>query len=70
MISTENAARAYMASRPAQQFLSAGAILINNEIHRLLMNLWLKIDKPYIPTKSFTDKEKALEWLKSFKFQN
>ena len=70
MVSTENAARTYMASPPAQQFLSAGAVLINNEIHRLLMNLWLKIDKPYIPTKSFTDKGKALEWLETFKVQN
>jgi len=70
MLSTENAARTYMASKPAQQFLSAGAILIDNQIHNLIMNLWLKIDKPFIPTKSFTDKSKALEWLEGFKVQN
>ena len=70
MVSTENAARSYMASKKAQQYLSAGALLINNEIHRLLMNLWLKIDKPSIPTKGFTDKAKALQWLEQFKYQN
>jgi hypothetical protein len=70
MVSTENAARAYMASKSAQKFISAGAILINNEIHRLLTNLWLKIDRPIIPTKSFTEKEKALQWLERYKFQN
>jgi hypothetical protein len=70
MVSTENAARAYMASQPAQQFLNAGALLINNQIHQLLTNLWLRIDKPIIPTKSFTDKEKALEWLETFKVPN
>jgi hypothetical protein len=68
MVSTTNAARSYMASTEAQAYLSAGALLINNEIHQLLLNLWLKIDKPFIPTKGFTDKQKALLWLEQYKY--
>ncbi len=70
MVSTENAARSYLASAEAHEYLSAGGLLINNEIQRLLMNLWLKIDKPYVPVKGFTNENKALEWLEQFKYLN
>src|SRR5690348_6389401 len=46
VISMDNASRSYLAKKEAQEYLSAGALLINNEIQRFLMNLWLRIDKP------------------------
>lgn len=70
MVSADNATRTYLASAESQEYITAGAILINNYIQRMLMNLWLKIDKPVIPTKGFTDKEKALQWLEQYKFLN
>ncbi len=70
MVATDNRSRSFLASEEAQEFLSAGALLINNEIQRLLMNLWLKIDRPYIPVKGFTDMAKALEWLETYKYMN
>src|SRR5687767_6938131 len=48
VVAADNASRSFMASSESQKYLSAGAILINNQIHKLLMNLWLKIDKPVI----------------------
>ena len=70
MVTADNASRAFLATRESQEYLSAGALLISNEIQRLLMNLWLKINKPLIPTKGFTDETKALTWLEQFKYLN
>ena len=70
VVTIDNASRSFLAQTEAVEYLTAGAILITNEIQRLLMNLWLKIDKPLIPTRGFTDKEKALQWLEQFKYLN
>jgi hypothetical protein len=70
LVSSDNATRAYLATPEAEKYLSAGAMLISNEIQKLLMNLYLKIDVPKLPAKVFTNKEKALEWLNQFKFSN
>ena len=70
VISSDNATRAYLATPEAEKYLSAGAMLINNQIQSLLMNLYLKIDVPRLPAKVFTDRNKALLWLEHFKFYN
>lgn len=70
LVSSDNATRSYLATEEAEKYLNAGAMLINNEIQRLLMNLYLKIDKPRLPAKVFTSREKALEWLEQFKYLN
>lgn len=70
LVSSDNATRAYLATPEAEKYLSAGAMLITNEIQKLLMNLYLKIDKPNLPARVFTNREKALEWLEQFKYLN
>ena len=70
LVSSDNATRAYLATPEAEKYLSAGAMLINNEIQKLLMNLYLKIDVPKLPAKVFTNEEKAMVWLSQFKFSN
>lgn len=70
VVTSDNAARSYLATPEAERYLNAGAMLITNEIQRLLMNLYLRIDKPNLPAKVFTNKEKALEWLEQFKYLN
>ena len=70
LISSDSRARQYMASKGAVDYISAGAFLMDNELMRLLGNIFIKVDKPLIPTKLFTDTEKALTWLQSFKFLN
>ena len=64
---TDTKARKYMASKEAVQYITAGAFLIDNEIMKLAGNIFIKIDKPYAPAKLFTDKDKALEWLQTYK---
>lgn len=41
----------------------AGAFLSNNLVATMFINLYLKVSKPRIPAKFFTDKTEAVEWL-------
>jgi hypothetical protein len=47
-----------------------GAFLSNSAVSTLFINLYLKINKPTVPAKFFTDKNAALEWLKRLKSEN
>ncbi len=68
VVTTDTKARKYMASREAVEYITAGAFLIDNEIMRLAGNIFIKIDKPLVPAKLFTDRDKAITWLQQFKF--
>lgn len=58
-------AREYLASEGAM-YIKAGALLIKSALTRMLGNIFLLINKPYVPTKLFTDIKDAKEWLKQF----
>jgi hypothetical protein len=60
----------YLKSKDAMRYISAGAFLMDNYLHKLMGNLFLTIDKPPVPAKLFTDKEAALQWLEQFKYTN
>lgn len=45
--------------------LVRGAFLSNSVVTTVFINLYLKINKPSIPTKFFTNEQEALNWLKS-----
>lgn len=45
--------------------LIRGAFLSNSVVTTVFINLYLKINKPSIPTRFFTNKEEALSWLKT-----
>src|ERR1700741_57484 len=45
----------------------AALALYSQKLHeKIIGNLFLKINKPLVPTKFFDDREKAIEWLKAF----
>jgi hypothetical protein len=67
VVTTDTKARKYMASKEAVEFIKAGAFLLDNEIMKLAGNIFIKIDKPLITTKLFTDRDKAIAWLQDFK---
>lgn len=48
----------------------ASAVLIESLAAKLLLNFYLKINKPTVPTKGFNDKESAFIWLLSLNQQN
>lgn len=57
--------RELLASKDFQQNTIAKALLVNNFGHRLLGNFYLTVNKPHIRTRLFTDRELALNWLRS-----
>ena len=69
-ISMDKVARKYLATGDAMRYLSASALLVRNEITKLGGNIYVRIGKPSIPTKLFTDQEKAIHWLQQFKYLN
>ena len=68
--SIDAASRRYFASKEAGKLILAGAIYLTNPLARWLGNVFLNIDIPITPAKLFTDKDKALQWLERFKYNN
>lgn len=44
----------------------AKALLIESTGHKIVGNFYIRVKKPYIKTKIFSDRAKALTWLRSF----
>jgi len=65
-IRMDKAANRYLSVGPAMECLSATGILVRDQIEKLGANIYTGFFKPSVPTKFFTDKEKALLWLRSY----
>jgi hypothetical protein len=70
VVSIDKASRICLAEGDAMKCLSATAILVKNQITKLAASIYIRIDKPAIPTKFFTDKRAALLWLEQYKYLN
>lgn len=70
LVAIKAEARRYLAGSEAVKYASAGAIYLDNHLLYLVGQVFLKIDNPAIPSRLFTDKEKALHWLETFKNLN
>ena len=57
--------RRVAASREYSEGMIAVALCSKNLSLKILGSLYIKINKPPIPTKFFDDREKAKEWIKS-----
>lgn len=60
-------ARAYFELEESQEGVLAGALLVDSVFSTFLVNFFLKVTRQKMPSKMFTNKEKALEWLAQFK---
>ena len=69
ILSIDRNSRKYLSSQEGTKNALAAAIHVNNPISKFLGNLFIKVDKPEKPTKLFTDKKNALEWLKKLNGQ-
>ena len=56
-------ARKLSASKEYSSHIAATAVVVNNAAVKLVLDLYMSIDKPYTPTKAFTKREEALKWL-------
>jgi hypothetical protein len=59
-------AREFMASDESLIYSKAEAFLVKSLPQKMLVNFYIKFNKPLVPTQSFTVKEKAIEWLTTF----
>lgn len=58
--------REAVASQKFSTHLAAVALFSNELAMKILGNLYIKINRPEVPTKFFTDKNNAELWLRSF----
>ena len=66
-IMADKQSRQYWSQEQVFKYLTAIAVLVKNEFHRMGISFYIHFDKPAVPTKSFVDKEKAINWLARFK---
>lgn len=64
--SIDKAARNYLAVE-GSLFIKATALLVDSPLVDALSEFYLKASKPVIPTRVFTDKEAALEFLETYR---
>lgn len=63
--SVSSGARRAAASEEYFKYVAALALCSDKMMESILGNLFLKVNKPRVPTKFFDSREKALEWLKT-----
>ena len=59
-------ARKYFGNEGSTDRASVVAIYSGSPVGRVIGNFFLKINKPPIPMKIFSSKDKAIEWMKDF----
>ncbi len=67
LVAIDGPSRRYLAGSEAIKYMSAGAIYLNSYLQFLAGTVYLKVDIPLVPSRLFTEKEKALLWLEQFK---
>jgi hypothetical protein len=65
--SIDTLSRQYFAGERSITGVKAGALLIDSLISKLAGNIYVKVDKPRIPVRLFTNKDKAIKWLQQYK---
>jgi hypothetical protein len=61
--SVSKEARGFMATHESLKYSLKEAFLLNSLAQKLLINFYIKFDKPLIPTKVFNQKQEAINWL-------
>lgn len=59
--------RAYSTTEAGERYTLANAVLIDSLAKKILFNFYLKFNKPNRPTRAFTLRSQAFEWLLSIK---
>jgi len=60
-------AREYWAKGDGIKYLTAGAFIIGNSIHKIFGNMFLKVNRPPLPARLFTEVEPGVLWLQKFR---
>jgi hypothetical protein len=49
-----------------EHFLGLAMVVDISPVSKMMANVYLRVAKPKIPTKIFTDEQEGIEWLKLF----
>ncbi len=60
----------YSSNNDHSNYQAAIALLIGGRVARGIANAYVRIFRPIIPTRLFTDEQEALNWLRQMKAQN
>ena len=63
-------ARDFLASEKGAERVIAAALVIDSMLTATLANFFLKVNKPMVATKLFTNEEEAMKWLNTTKKDN
>ena len=58
------------AEQYGQDYLHASAAVVYNHLQKYIVNIFIAMKNPTVPFKAFTNKEKAILWLKEIKEKN
>jgi hypothetical protein len=58
-------ARDYLASEAGYARVAAAAMVVEHSIAAQIVNFWLKISKPVVPSKMFARESYAVDWIRS-----
>lgn len=63
-------ARDYLAGEKGAERVIAASLVIDSMLTATLANFFLRVNKPMVATKLFTNEEEAIHWLKTLKKSN
>jgi hypothetical protein len=69
-VSIDRATMKYYKTKEVVECVTSAAFLTGSALSSLAVNIFLTLERPRVPTKLFTDKEKALKWLEKYKYMN
>lgn len=62
--------RDYFASPEACQYVSACALLTKSLVNKMMSDIFIESSRPLVPTRVFTNKQKAMKWLRQYVNKN
>lgn len=65
--STDESNRKFVANGEGLKYSKAEAFVLKNLAHRIIARIYLTFDKPKKPTKMFSTREEAIQWLYQFR---
>ena len=66
IISADRESRIFASSEETSRITKVLAIIVKSSVSKTVGNVFMGINKPVYPIKMFTDKDKALEWIKGY----
>jgi hypothetical protein len=66
VVSMDKNARDFLSSNDGIKGIRASALISQSRVNSMLVNFVIKISRPNLPVKVFTDRSSAINWLESF----